>query len=97
MPSKSSYRAVHPDLSSPVQKRLPGTWQRPQSPTIQKNFFTTVAMAQSLFFPALAFATQNVFNNKADFKILLDFSRQDRPSAKGLFAGFTPPKETPRR
>jgi len=48
-------------------------------------------MAQCLFFPVLAIGTQNVFNNKADFKVLLPFSRQGRPSPqKGLFNGRSP-------
>jgi hypothetical protein len=44
---------------------------RQLSPTIQENLFTTVAMSKAPSFLSMAIAPKNVFNNKADFKVLL--------------------------
>ena len=67
----------------PVNATLKSVLQRALSPTIQENLFTTVSKLSFLRIPALAFAPENVFNNKADFKVLLPNMAGGLISAKG--------------
>jgi hypothetical protein len=67
---------------------------RLQSCKVQQNLFTTVAVPRV---PVAHYGqrAQNVFNNKADFKVLLpEFSDGPQVSVKGLGGKLEPAWET---